>query len=251
MRRGFLVFLFFIHFSGFAQREVRVNDEVWFGLMTSGQIAPRWSFWLDSHHVPELFFILRGGLTYHSANQKFAITGGYAGLGLTTPFSDGKLIRPERRPWGQIVYRVPSSSDLSLSLRYRHDMRYRARFNSTEIIDGFWLNHRMRFNASLRYNWKNRLSPHFNFSNTLFNETLFTLGPDPVVNPVEHRTFLLFSFQKKSITLSPGYHIRFAKPQINSNILQINHGLFLWINMNYQFKNFRRHTLQELPADHI
>jgi hypothetical protein len=251
MRFFLFLFLFLIHFSGFSQREVRVNNEVWYGLMTSGQIAPRWSVWLDTHHVPELFLILRGGITFHTTDQKIALTAGYAGLNLGTPFSEGKLIRPEHRPWGQVVYRIKSKSDFSVTLRYRHDMRYRAKFNTTEIIDGFWLNHRLRFNASLRYNWKNALSPHFNFSTTLFNETLLTAGPDPVVNPFEHRVFVLFSFQKKSITFSPGYHIRFTVPEYNSNTLFINHGLFLWININYKLKNFRRHNLKEFPGDHI
>lgn len=251
MKTFFFWLLFAFPIPLLAQRQTVVNSEVWFGLMTSGQIAPKWSLWLDTHHVPDLFFILRGGLTYHSEDQKFAVTGGYAGLKLTTPFSDGALIRSERRPWGQIVYRIPSSSDFSVSLRYRHDIRYRARFNATELLDGYWLNHRLRFNASMRYNWRNRLSPHFNFSTTLFNETLLTVGPDPVVNPFEHRIFLLFSFQKKSMTFSPGYHIRFTRPEYNSDTLLINHGLFLWINIQYQFKNFRKHNLKEFPGDHI
>ncbi|SMD45218.1 Protein of unknown function [Aquiflexum balticum DSM 16537] len=249
MKNSLLLLFFIITFSSFAQRQKSVNSEVWFGFMTSGQIAPKWSLWLDTHHVPDLFLILRGGLTYHTADQKFALTAGYARLGLATPFSEGSLIRPENRPWGQIVFRVPSKNNFSASFRYRHDMRYRANLTQTEVIDGFSLNHRLRFNVSLRYNWKNALSPHFNFSTTLFNESLFTQGPAPSSNPFEHRTFLLFSFQKKTVTFSPGYHIRFSLP--TSNTLVINHGLFLWINVNYKFKDFRRHTLKEFPGDHI
>ncbi|WP_194976533.1 DUF2490 domain-containing protein [Aquiflexum lacus] len=247
-----LVFLFFFILTEkplYAQRQLQVNTEVWYGLMTSGQIAPNWSIWIDTHHVPELFVIYRGGLTYHAEDQKIAVTAGYANLGLTTPFSEGKLIRPEHRPWAQLVYRLPTQSDFSVRFRYRHDARYRANFNSTEITDGYSLNHRMRFNASLRYNWRNALSPHFNFSTTLFNESLFTVGPSPSDNPFEHRVFVLFSFQKKAITFSPGYHIRFATP--NPETLRINHGLFLWINFNYNFKNFRRHNLKEFPGDHL
>lgn len=232
-----------------AQRQTQVNTEVWYGLMTSGQIASNWSIWLDTHHVPELFLILRGGITYHTTDQKFAMTAGFANLGLTTPFSEGRLLRPEHRPWGQLVFRLPSKSNFSASFRYRHDARYRANFSSTEIIDGFSLNHRLRFNASVRYNWRNALSPHFNFSTTLFNESLITVGPAQVDNPFEHRVFFLFSFQKKSMILSPGYHIRLATP--NPETLRINHGLFLWINLNYKFKDFRRHNLKEFPGDHI
>lgn len=246
-----LFFLLTFSFYANGQRETTINSEIWYGLMTSGQVAPNWSIWLDSHFVPELFLILRSGLTYHTSDQKVAITGGYATLRLTTPFSQGQLIRPEHRPWGQVVYRIPTSSNFSVSLRYRHDMRYRAQHSSTEFLDGYWLNHRMRFNASMRYNWRDALSPHFNFSTTLFNETLITTGPDKIVNPFEHRVFVLFSFHTKSMILSPGYHIRFTVPEPGSNKLNINHGLFIWINLNYKFKDFRRHTLKEYPGDHI
>ncbi|WP_194778071.1 DUF2490 domain-containing protein [Pararhodonellum marinum] len=232
-----------------AQRQTDLNTEVWYGLMTSGQIAPNWSLWLDAHHVPELFLIFRSGLTFHTEDQKLAITLGYAQLDLTAPFSDGSLVRPEHRPWGQLVYRLPSKSDFSVSFRYRHDMRYRADLGVSEVMDSFSLNHRMRFNNSLRYNWKNALSPHFNFSNTLFNESLVTIGPSAVDNPFEHRIFMLFSFQKRTVTVSPGYHIRMATP--NPEVLRINHGFFLWVTINYQFKNFKRHTLKEFPGDHI
>ncbi|MGY6523251.1 MAG: DUF2490 domain-containing protein [Mongoliitalea sp.] len=244
-----ICFLMLLSGTSFAQRETLVNSEVWYGLMTSGQLAKNWSLWLDSHYVPELFLIVRGGMTYHTNNQQWALTAGYAGLGLTTPFSEGGLIREERRPWGQVVFRPPSKSNLSASFRYRHDMRYRQQFSSTELLDSFQLNHRARFNMSLRYNWKDLLSPHFNFATTLFNESLFTVGPAPADNPFEHRVFMLFSFQKKSVVVSPGYHIRIATP--NPETLRINHGLFLWVNINYRVKEFRRSRVKIYPEDRI
>ncbi|UJP63912.1 DUF2490 domain-containing protein [Mongoliitalea daihaiensis] len=244
-------FFFFILLSGTstAQRDVSINTEVWYGLMTSGQLAKNWSLWIDSHHVPELFLIVRGGLTYHSNNQQWSATMGYAGLGLTTPFSAGDLIRNERRPWGQVVFRPPGKGNLSASFRYRHDMRFRQQFSSTELLDSYQLNHRLRFNASVRYNWRDLISPHVNFSTTLFNESLFTVGPALADNPFEHRVFMLFSFQKKFVTVSPGYHIRVATP--NPETLRINHGLFLWININYSLKEFRRSKIKVFPEDRI
>ncbi|TVP51414.1 MAG: DUF2490 domain-containing protein [Mongoliibacter sp.] len=250
MRRFLLFFLIYTqsHFL-MAQREVISDTEMWYGFMTSGQIAPNWSVWLDTHHVPDIFLIVRSGLTLHTQDQRLSFTLGYARLGLTAPFSAGALVRPENRPWGQVVYRLPSSSRLSTSLRYRHDMRYRANFSNTEIIEGFGLNHRMRFNASVRYNWGEVLSDNFNFSTTLFNESLVTVGPSFADNPFEHRIFALFSFTKNAVTLSPGYHLRMATP--NPETLRVNHGPFLWITINYRWKNFRRHLLREFPGDHI
>ncbi|EOZ98522.1 hypothetical protein A33Q_1176 [Indibacter alkaliphilus LW1] len=241
--------LFFFSLVVRAQREIRVNPEMWWGLMSSGQIAPNWSLWLDTHHVPDLFLIVRSGLTLHTQDQRIALTAGYARLGLTTPFSEGRLIRPENRPWGQIVYRLPSTSKFSTSLRYRHDMRYRANFDNDEIIDGFGLNHRMRFNVSFRYNWGEVLDQKFNFATTLFNESLVTVGPSIADNPFEHRVFALFSFSRRAVTVSPGYHLRLATP--NPETLRINHGPFLWVTINYRLKNFRRHLLREFPGDHI
>lgn len=249
--KKFLVLILFIlsSIAAHAQRDVISNTEMWWGLMTSGQFAPNWSFWLDTHHVPDLFLIVRSGITFHTEDQKLAFTAGYARLGLTTPFSQGGLIRPENRPWAQINYRLPSENNFAVNFRYRHDMRYRANFSSNEITEGFGLNHRMRFNASLRYNWGKALSQKFNFATTLFNESLITVGPSPAENPFEHRIFMLLSFQTKSVTLSPGYHLRIGTP--NPDVLRFSHGPFLWVTINYKFKDFRRHFLREFPGDHI
>jgi hypothetical protein len=247
-----LVFIGFLLFGSngvFGQRETVVNTEVWYGLMTSGQLNKNWSLWLDSHYVPELFLIYRGGLTYHSDNKQWALTLGYAGLGLTTPFSDGKLIRDERRPWGQLVYRMPSKTNLSASFRYRHDMRYRQQFSTTELLDRFQLNHRSRFNASVRYHWKNISTPDLNFSTTLFNESLITLGPAPADNPFEHRVFMLFSVQRNTVTISPGYHLRMGFP--SPDRMRINHGFFLWVNINYRLKELKRSRVIVYPEDRI
>ena len=247
MKARILIFSLFILFSrpSFAQKEV--DTESWWGLMTSGQISPRWSLWLDVHHVPQLFVIYRSGITYHTIDKKVTLTAGYGYLGLTTPFSEGKLIRPEHRPWGQAVYRLPGKGPLSASFRFRYDLRFRQNYSLTELTDGFSLNYRYRFNMSLRYNWGDRLSRHFNFSNTLFNESLITTGPGPNPLPFEHRVFFLFGFQKKAVTFSPGYHVRFGTPNFGN--LRINHGFVLWINWNYNFKNFKKHSLKEFPAD--
>jgi hypothetical protein len=81
----------------------------------------------------------------------------------------------------------------------------------------------------------------------LFNESLITTGPGPNPLPFEHRVFFLFGFQKKAVTFSPGYHVRFGTPNFGN--LRINHGFVLWINWNYNFKNFKKHSLKEFPAD--
>jgi hypothetical protein len=249
MKIRVLILVFLILHSRPSQAQEEVDTESWWGFMTSGQIAPKWSLWLDTHHVPQLFVIFRSGLTYHAYEKKIALTAGYGYLRLPTVYSEGSLVRPEHRPWGQVVYRLPSSGPLSASFRFRYDMRFKQNVNLTELTNGYTLNNRYRFNMSLRYNWGNKLSPHFNFSNTLFNESLITTGPGPVPLPFEHRVFFLFGFQKKAVTISPGYHVRFATS--NFDFLKINHGFVLWVNWNYNFKNSKKHNLKEFPSDKI
>ncbi|MGY6559611.1 MAG: DUF2490 domain-containing protein [Nitritalea sp.] len=232
-----------------AQREVNFIPELWGGFMTSGQIAPRVSIWMDTHFVPELFLIGRGGLTFHSADQKWSFTAGYAALMLRTGFSDGRLVRPEHRPWGQIVYRLPPAGPFTSSLRYRHDMRYRALLDGTEILDEFQLNHRLRANFSMRYNFGRRLSPHFNTSISLLNESLWTVGPAFADNPYEHRIWPMLNIQHRAVTFSPGYHFRLSFP--NPETLNVRSGFFLWVTINYDWRNFKRHFLREFPTDHM
>ncbi|WP_242617500.1 DUF2490 domain-containing protein [Cecembia calidifontis] len=234
-------------FPGNGQAQFRT--ESWWGLMTSGQIGERWSLWLDSHYVPEIFLIVRSGITYHTPSDKLNFTAGYAHLGLTTPFSEGKLMRPERRPWGQIIFRVPGATRYGVSFRFRYDARFRNQFDNETLLDGFDLNHRFRFNSAIRYNVGRVESLQSNFSVSMVNETLLTSGPAFVDIPFEHRIFFLAGMQRGTATLSPGYHLRFQSTA--SGQVRVLQGFVLWINLNYRFKDFKRHFLREFPADKI
>lgn len=240
-------FISFFHLKVMAQAQLMT--ESWWGLMTSGQIADKWSIWLDTHYVPELFFIGRGGFTYHAADEKFNFTAGYAHLQLTTPFSEGELIRPERRPWGQVIMRLPSNQGYNVSFRFRYDARFRQSFDESQLTDAYNFNHRIRFNNSIRYQFKKLDKLNTALSASFVNETLFTLGPDWVDIPFEHRVFFLMGIQRGASTISPGYHIRFQNTSTSQ--VRVVHGFVLWINFNYQFKNLRRHFLREFPIDKI
>jgi hypothetical protein len=107
--------------SGYAQQEIEVNSETWWGVMTSAQISKRFALWNDAHFVDELFFIYRTGLTYHPKADNFVTTFGYGFLKLRAPFSEGRLVRPEHRPWMQTIYRVPPTkkTEHQLSVQVR------------------------------------------------------------------------------------------------------------------------------------
>jgi hypothetical protein len=66
MRGIFTFLLFLISFSAFSQREILDDGENWWGILTSGQIAPNYALWMDSHFVNETFWIIRSGLTYQT-----------------------------------------------------------------------------------------------------------------------------------------------------------------------------------------
>lgn len=239
-------FVFLLH-PAFGQRELLDESENWLGVMTSGQFAPNYAFWLDSHFVNHLFWIIRSGLTYQTVNGQWGITAGYAYLRLGAPFSEGRLIRPEHRPWGQIVYRIPSEGPFSVNFRFRYDARFRANLGPTGVEEGYMFSNRLRFNNSLRYNFRDLLSPKFNFATSLLNESLFTTGPAPVANPFEHRVFLLLNFQKNNLTLSPGYQVRLLEFQ--PDFMRIRHGFVFWVTYNYRFKDFRRRNFDILPTE--
>ena len=249
MKKVLFLFLLMCHFSVSAQDKVDIRSESWYGLMTSGQISKNWSLWLDSHFVPELFFIIRPGITYHSPSNRINITGGYAHLDLTTPFSEGELIRDERRPWMQLVYKFPEKDGGSTGFRFRYDARFRSKFRGNELIDGFDFNHRLRLNNNLRKRIGVSEKLGANFSLSLVQEGLLTLGPDRVDVPLEYRLFTLLGIQKNGVTVSPGYHLRVQS--LNSGQNRLIHGFVLWINMNYQFKNIKQRILRDTAGDKI
>jgi hypothetical protein len=231
-------------FSVQAQRAWTDDNEQWWGVLTSGQIAPKYALWLDGHYVNELFWIARAGLTYQTTNGRWAITGGYAYLRLRAPFSEGQLVRPEHRPWGQVVYRLPSKGPLSASFRFRYDMRFRANVGPSEIEEGYQFNNRLRFNVGLRYDLRKVMSKPFQWSTSLLNEGLITVGPDAVTNPYEHRIFTMLHFKRNAITLSPGYIMRFLN--ITPTTAQFRHGFVFWVTVNYSF--WKKSTDQQMVA---
>ncbi len=251
MPKFVLVFLIFAasFCYGKAQAQAQLRTESWWGLMTSGQIGNRWSLWLDTHYVPEIFWIGRSGLTYHTRDETFNYTIGYAGLYLTTPFSEGSLIRPEHRPWGQVIFRLPSSGQYGVSFRFRYDARFRANHDEVALTEGYGFIQRYRFNSAIRYNFGQTEAIKANLSLSLVNETLFSTGPGVVDIPIEHRVFLLLGAQKRTATLSPGYHLRLQSTQ--SGEVRALHGFVLWINLNYRLRDFKRHLLEEYPSDKL
>jgi hypothetical protein len=202
----------------------------------------------DFHYSHQLFVAPRIGITYHPKRDNFVTTVAYAYLGLTTPFSEGKLIRPEHRPWMQMVYRVPSSKRISASFRFKYDMRFIRNLLPDQLGDGFSLNHRWRFNNALRY----RINP--GNTNTLYNalminEALITTGPGPNGVPYEHRTHLMGEATKGKFILSIGGMVRYLGKTPSG--VRMTVGPVIWLTMNFSVLKSNRTPFVENPEDHV
>ncbi len=230
-------------------RDIAVNYETWWGLMTTAQYSKRMSMWNDFHHVNGLFWIARTGLNYHNPKDNIVATAGYGMLGLGTPWSDGALIRREHRPWGQVVYRWQPVGNWSFSNRFRYDARFFADLDreAERIQDSYSFNHRWRFNAAVRYSFGNLISPSTIFSLGFLNESLISTGPGNNGFPFEHRTHLMANLRYRGTTYSLGYIGRYI--EVNDQQARINHGLVVWVSLHMKTKRYGR-TFIELPGEH-
>ncbi len=217
--------------------------------MTSTQYSKRMAWWNDAHHVNGLFWIYRTGITYHNKVDNLVATGGYSILRLGTPWSDGKLIRREHRPWGQVVYRWNPAGNWTFSNRFRYDARYIAALDreNQEVLGDYDFNHRFRFNLSMRYSLGNLISPKSIFSIGLLNESLINAGPGPNGFPFEHRTHLMFNLRQGSMTYSLGYMGRYI--EVNDQQARVNHGLVVWLTAHIVSGKMKR-TFVEFPGEH-
>jgi hypothetical protein len=164
-----------------------------------------------------------------------AICRGETGQARASPLGTGSVSRAGERALSRLALdsgMMPASGQISVLRVWRKAI--------CSTVD-------FRFNNSLRYNFRDALSPHFNFATSLLNESLITTGPAPVTNAFEHRIFFLLNFQKNSITLSPGYQVRFLDFQ--PDFLRFRHGFIFWLTYNYRFKDFKRKNFDVLPTD--
>jgi hypothetical protein len=236
------------HSSSFAQRDLAVNNETWWGVMTSVQVSERWSIWNDGHFVNDLFIIGRTGVTYHSSKIDLITTVGYGYLRLGAPFSNGELVRPEHRPWMQTTYRLPAKGKWSTSFRFRYDARFIADLEPERVAETFSFNHRWRFNNSLRYNLGDIVAPKTRLNATMLNESLFTSGSGPNGFPFEHRTHILGQLSHRSIIYSLGYIGRYIV--VDQNRARFNHGPVFWLSINLSALKAKTTTFPEFPGDH-
>jgi hypothetical protein len=232
----------------YAQRDVTVNQETWWGVMTSVQVAERWSIWNDGHFVNDLFIIGRTGVTYHSSKIDLITTVGYGYLRLGAPFSNGELVRPEHRPWMQSIYRLSAMGKWRTSFRFRYDARFIADLEPDQVAATFSFNHRWRLNNALRYDLGALIAPNTRLNATLLNESLFTTGSGPNGFPFEHRTHILGQLIHGSFTYSIGGIGRYIV--IDQDRARFNFGPVFWLSINLSARKTSATNIPEFPGDH-
>lgn len=181
------------------------DSESWTGYLSSIRLNEKWAIWNDFHLVPYKFFIHRHGLSYYLSNG-VRFSGGYAHLYQNTTATN-QFDRDERRYWWQAQQWVKLPSDFSLSIRFRHDMRFRE-----VIMNGFatneeLFNHRLRFQTTLIKRLTTLVSGA-QLNASLMNEFHYNVGGDLPNQVNQNRTGFFLSLRKGGLNYITGYQVR-------------------------------------------
>ena len=145
-------FLLILGFPAWGQKQVHDQTQAWTGYFNQTRLSDRWGFWLDLHARRTDFLdrwstqIVRPGVTYYF-NDHLRFTAGYAYVahhpapGLTT-------IRPEHRPWQQILW-TSRSKRLQTQQWVRLEQRFNGRVVNDELQNGYLFNWKFRYLLTL------------------------------------------------------------------------------------------------------
>lgn len=190
-------------FSQFSETE---NEQFWIGYLTQTKISKNYSLWNDTHWVPDNFYIIRTGLTYHFENKlKITTTLGYA-LAWFYPLEGNETYRLEQRIWGQTT-----ASHANATFNFFHRFRYEARFRKTIIDDrsttDYNFNYRLRYLFQMRYNFNKQPQTGNRFYALTADEIMFNAGEE-ITNHFrldQNRFSLGMGYQTKNMTFQIAY----------------------------------------------
>lgn len=230
----FGISLFFLFsqtlFSQFSETE---NEQLWIGYLTQTKISKNYSLWNDTHWIPDNFYIIRTGLTYHFENKlKTTTTLGYA-LAWFYPPEGNETFRLEQRIWGQTT-----SAHANTTFNFFHRFRYEARFRKIIIDDrstsNYNFNYRFRYLFQMRYNFKNQPNTGNRFYALASDEIMFNAGEEITNNfrLDQNRFSLGMGYQTKHMS----FQVAYMKQLILSNTSDTfkgNNNLQLFIFHNF------------------
>lgn len=230
-----LIFLFnTVTLAQTPTKSVKTHNQQWIGYMTSTKLSEKFALWNDAHFVPNGFYALRTGLTYHLASNT-NITAGYAFLGIPDGSSTPELKRKEHRPWGQMFITNPIANNWSSTLRIRYDARFKQNLSDGQLTDDFTFNNRLRFLVSFRKHF-----PTLKFGNdwlpfiNLSDELHFNFGKAIVYNYMDqNRITVTLGVKRKNFSGQIGYMNRFVQLPTGNNFV-LNHTAVLWLAHSFQ-----------------
>lgn len=219
-----------------AAEPVAHTGQGWLGVMTQQRVSEGFSLWNDAHLVPGGFFVLRTGLTAHLPHR-FAATAGYAFLGLN--LGDRGLIRPEHRPWAQLVH-AHAVERWRLTSRVRLDARYRRNVDGDALIAGYTPMFRVRLMFTARRDLPSLtvrgLTPYV----SLGDELLLNFGSEVERDRVDqNRVTAAAGVSRGGHAWQAGYMNRAVVRRTGAVVM--NHTALLWLFANFDLR--RRATL--------
>lgn len=236
--------LFFVLHQSNAQTTINQEHQVWAGYMTNVRVSDKWSIWNDTHWVPDLFFLLRTGVTYHFGG-KFNVntTTGYARLWIYPSQKELRTFRPEHRPWGQTTLSYTDGNYRHL-FRFRYDARFRHRIANDELIDGYNFNWRLRWMYQVRYYLPQEESSEGRYFFVAANEYLLNVGRE-INNGIrmdQNRLSLGLGYQLDNVTFQIGY-MNFLSKSNGSDTYFMRHTYLFWMFHNFDLRSKQKTSM--------
>lgn len=220
----------------FSQSNETENEQIWIGYLTQSKISKNYSLWNDTHWVPDSFYIIRTGLTYHFENKlKTTTTLGYA-LAWFYPPDGLETYRLEQRIWGQTT-----SIHANATFNFFHRFRYEARFRKIIIDDrstaDYNFNYRLRYLFQMRYNFDKNPKTGNRFYTLASDEIMFNAGEEITNNFRfdQNRVTLGFGYQTKNMSFQLAYMKQLILAN-TSDTYKVNNNLQLFIFHNFDFR---------------
>ncbi|MES2732291.1 MAG: DUF2490 domain-containing protein [Bacteroidota bacterium] len=147
----FLLFTFYT-LPTFGQKQVRDHSQAWFGYFNQTRLSNKWGIWLDVHARRTDFMdrwntmMIRPGVTYY-INDHVRFTAGYAYVA-QYPASGLNTVRPEHRPWQQILW-TSRSKRLQTQQWIRLEERFIGKVVNDQLLDGYNFNWKIRYLLNL------------------------------------------------------------------------------------------------------
>lgn len=235
---SFWIVVFLIQ-SGFVlSQTIKEHDNrVWAGYMTEAKINDKFSLWNDTHWMPESFFLLRTGLTFHFDSRfKATTTLGYGRLWIYPSEKEFHTFRPEHRIWGQTTF-ARKYGALRHFFRFRYEARFRHKLANDELLPGYNFNWRLRWLYQIRYDFPAKDDAKNHFYSVVSDEFLLHAGKE-IKNDFrmdQNRLTFALGYQMENISMQLGY-MNIVNQSNTKSDLFMKHTLVFWVFHKMDFR---------------